>query len=231
LEDVLGGWSVRLAKDQARAVGLPYRDLDDLFLVVLNVVFDQNYHFVFGDNLDLIQIANRFLSSKAAAPPNFLPVEAASFERAFGFVRENLSLASIQKLVSSASDDELANAHRRWLACMKTLTWLAKAAASGNLGSDLRDFGRRLPIAFGPYCVLILLYLARHGVGPLIDASIEALDEFCDRVPDPGGWSREKTSRPGEFAGADYFPRERLTDIWRSFDYSRLFEVSAQPKS
>jgi hypothetical protein len=230
LEDLLGGWSLRLAKNQARSVGLPYRDLDDLLLVVLNTVFDPNYRFVLADNLDLIEIANRFLWSTTSAQSNFAPLTAESFERTFTFVREKLSLTSIQKLVSSASDDELADAHRRWLACMNAVGWLVKATASGKLTNDLGDFGKRIAIAFGPYCVLVLLYLARHGTGPMMDATIELLDEFDHRVSGSGAWL-EKMQRTGGGTDADDFPRERFAEIWRSFDYSCLFELNARPAS
>ena len=204
MEDLLGGWSSRVAKKQAASIGLPYRDLDGLFLETLNAVFKPDYRFVAEDNFGLIEIARRFLSPKAVLSPTPAHFSEESFPRAFAWIHENLSPVAIRKLISSASDDELVNAHRRWLACIRAVAWFSKATASREV-ANLQAFGKQLAIALGPCGVLILLYLARHGAGPMMDATIEVLDEFYDRVTDPSSWFGQIRDADGS-ADADNFP-------------------------
>jgi hypothetical protein len=130
LDDLLGPWASGAAKKLAKmkSCNLSSQDLDALLLLVLNTVFDQNYCFDEDDSAYLDSV-NRWRSSKVSEPDEFRPFDSAALQGAFIFIQKHVSLASIRKTVSEATDEALGAAHRSWVATMRMVAWLARASA------------------------------------------------------------------------------------------------------
>jgi hypothetical protein len=97
---------------------------------------------------------------------------------------------------------------------------VANAAASEEASGD-SEWGWIFAVTFGWFFVLALLFLARRGVGPRIDATLESVKDSLDQISDLKEWSKLAQLSRDIVATPDDLP-SNVGAIWDDFDFLTL---------
>jgi hypothetical protein len=160
-EDLLGSLSRKASRAMAPQFGAAADDLDAFILEALNVFYQRHYSFDIYDNYGFVEKANEIFFCVGKIEPG---VTDAMLQQCFDFIRDGLSIVSRERFLKSVSDDELAEAHRRWRLVLRHIRNLIDVCGVETLADQIDDLGRRLKLVAGPWSILALLHLARSPV-------------------------------------------------------------------
>lgn len=195
-EDALGSLFTPRAKREllgrawVREAGLTWKQFEPLLLAVLNACFNTSLEIAFDDIDERMADAVRaFMYRNAKTLDESARVTKADLERILAFVHKNLSLDARQRLILSATDEELSAAHRRWRSAIQILDSLFARVCNGEKRVEIKQTMRQLAACFlGAQCIFALLYLERDGKGPWVDSLLERIARESHNISlGPGG--------------------------------------------
>lgn len=177
-EDAIGDLCPRLAKglsDQpwARNAHLPWARLEPLLVEVLNAFFNPHPDAEIAIDKQLADTARALMYHNRTDRECSEFVSESELGEWLDFIRRNVSVSAMRKIIAEATDDDLTVAHNRWLLVCELFKLLSANASGGTLSDDLREFGRRAAFQFGGLCIFCLVLLHRNGKDQLLDSRLE----------------------------------------------------------
>ncbi len=179
-EDALTDWATRLAKGLLRRAwirdsGLGVESLESLLSEIFNACFNPVQTHEINVDKQIVDGVRAIISQKAKTAERLAMVSRGDLEKVLGFIRRNLSLSEMRRLIASATGKELHQAHLRWRTVVQIIKSFSAQANGGEIPVEWAQIGRRSAITFGGLCIFALLYLARGGKGSWIDSNLERI--------------------------------------------------------
>lgn len=225
-DDLVVSLAEHVAKQEAPKLKMAESVIEDVLLETLPVLFTRGFSYSSVElDSEFISKVSHVLSALTKGPAADHILSRGSVELALRFLQEALSLAAIRGLVASATGEELTAAHRRWRELMNLVGRLANAAIPEEASKD-SPWAWMSAVAFGRFVILALLYLARRGVGPRIDATLESVKGSLDQNPDLKACfelarrSKDIVATPDDLAS-------NLGAIWDDLDFLTLLPSGA----
>jgi hypothetical protein len=177
IEDALAPISAQIGRKISLDTGLPYEETQALVLEALNAVFSPAADFDIAECTELVDTANAWLSQPSAPHAGSSPITGEMLRTALAFLRANISLESMNRVISAATDAELENAHRRWRALHQVIELLASTTFHGEISAEVSRTGRQLSAMLSCPGMFALLCLGRNGMGQLVDARLNEAEQ------------------------------------------------------
>lgn len=175
-EDAVGELSGRLAKKLACDVNQNWKEVERLLSEILNAYFNPFYKIDIDEMI--ANTARAALNLNAKSPEGLYSLNVEKLYSFLEFIRKSLSLDSMRYLISSATDNELRQAHLRWRYAIQIVKLAsAKVNRIGNQ-SELEQPGMLLAATFGAPCIFALLYLEKAGKGPQVDYWLDRIESM-----------------------------------------------------
>ena len=177
IEDALSPISAQIGRKVSSDTGLPYEELQALALEIFNAIFSPSGGLNVVECKELIDTANAWFNRVSAPHLDPSHITGRMLQTALDFVHTNLSFDSIRCVVSTATDAELENAHRRWRSLRQIIGLLASRAYHGEISAELSRTGRQLSVILGGPSIFALLCLERNRIGPLVDSRLAQAEQ------------------------------------------------------
>jgi hypothetical protein len=179
--DALAPVSELFGKKCSLETGAPYEDTQALASGVLNAFVASVAN---SDNpAELVGAANALLNSNSSASRWGCSISGEELRAVLEFIAAEISLDSQARLISTATDTDLDEAHRRWRDVRRVISSIASEKCQGNHSEDLT---RILSVLFGGECILFLIWLEKRGMGSLIDAKLLEAENYVRENRWPG---------------------------------------------
>jgi hypothetical protein len=172
IENALGTISAQMARKMVRNMGTPYANTQALVFEMLNAFVASVLDPEIDAATELVATANAWLSrSRGSQSPSF-SINGENLKAVLKRIARYISLDSQSDRISSATDADLDEAHRRWQAVRRVIGLLAVKHYRGEVSEDIAYTGRQFSVVFGWLCIQGLIYLAKRGMGSLVDSKL-----------------------------------------------------------
>jgi hypothetical protein len=187
IEDALAPISEKIGRKVSREIGTPYEETQAVALEVLNVFFSFIVDSETSESPELVATANALLNRSSSPKLSSDAIDGKMLKNALAFIGAHISLSSCRHIISTATDADLNDAHRRWRGLRRVISLWTSKACQGGIPEDIAHTGRQLSVLFGGPCILFLIYLDRRGMGSLFDSKLTEAEHanlvFGTRTP------------------------------------------------
>jgi hypothetical protein len=224
-EDKVSALATQFARKLAKQYGIDFDIVIQPVIDAFGLSFEAGYVVDFETLRQFSDIAALLLQRPIDGNAT---IQLSEFKRIVPFLQTNMSFSAVQDIISSATESELMQAHKRWREILKIIKIALPEIEYAIEQSEL-PVGNFLAIGFGRLCVPTIVRFIRLGQRPQLDHTIREIREFisCYDVREifPKIWAGNNSENKNSVALAELM--KRLADIW----HYQGFPFSLSPKS